>query len=920
MVFAVVMTILSGAGGLGQPQGGGGGVDGKEGLPFVIVPVLAPGETTMQAGRFEAISSSTYTVTIGQDEVTMQRRVAVGWYDDGSDILPMLFDSALANSETADVMAFTELPLPTNAVGGEALGVSDGIFDGEEHPLVVGYAWNSNGDEEAVWWDWDSTQEEWVCSFLFGSSFSGNDSRAVGVELDPDSTTYERMHIFGQKEQTSGATPNVFKVELDSDRSPIITRTANGTYDVGMNTYTYSSAWAGDDNYPGGNVTVHNGDGVGTLTDATSGDDLAFIWRGLSLGGIDSLHPSGSQYLESGANDIANWDGTGTPPAVGWVLEDASPSAWKRPIYWRNASQTVYFYLMPGFITDAEAIAVNGEDEILVRGDSGGIALWKWVTVSSNLEGDAFNLDEDRVQMTPSTLGSTIADATDINDEGWITATYIPDGETAQLPCILVPYDMNNNGEPDFREIMEASIAETTDLDVNDNWILDQAEQMRVGLHAPGEASDDEGSLDPVQIVRLRTNIKPSSVEPPEGLGSEDWIDIIVDTATSCTACINFTNKVNGWATGSDRTGNGEDEQSEIVIRVHSMMGPSDFGDQEALPANTTAEAEALRNVRVFAHRFARCIDYLQWGNESFGGSGQYAFRSTDLTCETIANGTLYRDLSLACKQEAIGKILEWQAMQLEAALIGSALAGRPLRMASTGIFESTVREGHDAQSESNESRYTVTEVAEWCNAYGAHFGLHVHYAKVVDALTAIAYLVDDAGAPWDVPKYRLATEVGAKADFLGDDWWAEVEPEFDPHSKFVIHNQFFFGTVDPEEKWEEFIERWEGFSDNFDDVAEPGFRVDDVMAAFDDAGFTGICWTALQYDVGSEIKPSQFLVEGIRATKLRHGGLTNDPDRFTPIADAYLTAVNAAPGFKILNFAPHPEPCDTKMTCPGCN
>ena len=54
---------------------------------------------------------------------------------------------------------------------------------------------------------------------------------------------------------------------------------------------------------------------------------------------------------------------------------------------------------------------------------------------------------------------------------------------------------------------------------INENWMLDWAENdqsegaaaqnIRVGLQAPGSADDPEGGLDPVQIVRFKINIKP---------------------------------------------------------------------------------------------------------------------------------------------------------------------------------------------------------------------------------------------------------------------------------------------------------------------------------------------------------------------------------------------------------------------------
>ncbi|MCC6907903.1 MAG: hypothetical protein IT430_08200 [Phycisphaerales bacterium] len=87
---------------------------------------------------------------------------------------------------------------------------------------------------------------------------------------------------------------------------------------------------------------------------------------------------------------------------------------------------------------------------------------------------------------------------------------------------------------------------------------------------------------------------------------------------------------------------------------------------------------------------------------------------------------------------------------------------------------------------------------------------------------------------PWDVPIYRIATEVGTKADFVGAEWWVEGTPD----SNFTLHKQFFFGSINPEETWEEFIDRRETDSQFFGDVRDPGFLLDDVFGWFAQNGF----------------------------------------------------------------------------------
>lgn len=508
-----------------------------------------------------------------------------------------------------------------------------------------------------------------------------------------------------------------------------------------------------------------------------------------------------------------------------------------------------------------------------------------------------------------------------INDHGWIAgkARRKESGQSdVDVVLLLVPYDLNNNGEPDYREIM----ADPTLDEDNGNWIIDWAEQMRSGLHAPGHPEDDStGEIENVQIVRQRVNVKQRD---GVGLGEGEgliYIDEVLSPAENCTACQNFTDLLNQWGTGSHNPS--DPNQSETIVWVRSLLEEdiTGWGDHDALPANADDRAEALEDIRTFAYRFAHCIDWLQWGNEVFGGAGGYKFRNSDLSC-TITDGTEFESLPEECKQEAADKVLEWIEAQMLAAREGSAMAGRPIRMIGPGIPSDPVRGGYDNEGP---GRYITTETINLCNRHNMYFSMHVHYQTVALAEESIKKLVDTwetpPAAPWDVPEFKVATEWGPMADFpnppnhQGDTWWTSGTP----FTNQVIYQRFFFGSTDPGESWDSFVGRWEDDSQSFGDETQefPGFRFDDVLDYFDVAGFTAVCYgPSLQHSPGDNPNiPDAFNVAGLCTNHVRP--VLEEP-YFSSLRTRYQNAVSNG-GFVITPFDPHEEAVSTSETCPDC-
>jgi hypothetical protein len=300
-----------------------------------------------------------------------------------------------------------------------------------------------------------------------------------------------------------------------------------------------------------------------------------------------------------------------------------------------------------------------------------------------------------------------------------------------------------------------------------------------------------------------------------------------------------------------------------------------------------------------------------------YGGAGRYGFREEDLSgCGIAWNGSGIENVPAACFPEAVEAILDWLGDQSEAARIGSALAGRPLRMAASGVHMNAVINGYDASDPDDPNEYLVTELSDWCNTNRAYYSMHVHYFTVAEAVEAIKKLgavSPYTSPPWITPMGRISTEVGAKADF-DHNWWSD-----DNNANIEEHQRYFFtGDGDPSDTWEAFVTAWMT-DDNPGQWGGNGPEFDTVFGAFDDAGFNAICYGALQYSIGTYGNPSPHLIEALRATKVREDDFfedENETDRFTPLADDYETY---GATYKISSFEPHNDSCNTDHTCPGC-
>ncbi len=813
--------------------------------------------------------------------------LAVGWLDDttNSERHPFVFDNA---TNTTHILS-----LPSGCTWGEAT-----VLNNDTATLrVVGYA---RIEVNSVLYDrplqWDVDLSDW------------SDTRSYGTNAEYDGymTAVNDAGSVGAYEYnvTPGNTPSAWRK---------------------VGNTIYSSLWV--DPQISRRMNSDHAMVGRWWTDGGADNGRAFLWEHGEF--IATLDPEDWDY--SGAVDIND-----NFHIVGWVGESESV---KVPALWEHeGAGWLTLNPFPAIDVSAIAVALNSELEMAIARDDSipGAALWTRVGTTDH------GIELRQVVLLPDTGDDEteylIQTATSINDNLWIGGSYVehqtvsPFANGEQRPCLVIPYDVDNDGEPDYREIVNGIEADT-----NANWLIDSAEQMRVGLHSPNAASEPEGGFDPVQVVRLGVNLGVAGIERPEGLSDEEWIADIISPQTDCTSCEGFYNGATNWGTGATRPSPSTNQQSEVLVRVHSMLGDYEqegWGDSEGLPANDDVRALALSHLRTYAFRFAHCIDWLQMGNESYGGAREYLFRGSDLTGQGCtwspsAGPRSFQEIGqingAACQEEALHRVLDWQGEMLWEALEASALGGRPLRLTSAGVSHTGVREGFDCGA-SPVNCHLVTDVADWCNRNQAYFSMHLHYVNVSHVQEAVEKLTNTYSggtAPWTPPNWKVSTEIGTRANFA-DGWWSRTDFHLDNTNAYEFRLYFNYpengSNEHPAVTYETFVAEWIGINTvHGGQWSGVGPRLDDVFDWLADGGFTAACYSARQYDIGTYTQPSPFLIEALLADGVRSSAYFNQGNgsaRLTPIKTLYETAGGS---HKIDPFTPHSQPCDKCRACPGC-
>jgi len=345
------------------------------------------------------------------------------------------------------------------------------------------------------------------------------------------------------------------------------------------------------------------------------------------------------------------------------------------------------------------------------------------------------------------------------------------------------------------------------------------------------------------------------------------------------------------------------------------------------------------RNIRIFSYRFARMIDYLQFGNEVLGGSGHVYIQPNSLGGNShggLINDVKQRnsvDFLPSSEYEAsIDFMLDWYADEMEAARIGSALAGRPMRVvgpalqahrtaaawnAAQGSQDYDTSTTDETTAKNNRARYLLEETARRDNDDRVIFDQHMYYLDPTTVPTIITELLNvDHTKNWPTPKARTIYEWGPQVD-KGDDnrttWWNKPDG-----GELNLPEYFRDDRTPPNQIWSDFVNDW--LTEQIGDTAA-GFS--GALTAMDTNGFLHACYFPPVQEPQDQMdltNPSIWWPPALDPFSVFRDAAEKyiKPPYWSPFKDDFELAASS---HQVSPFFPHPF--NTRPTCidtcPGC-
>lgn len=454
------------------------------------------------------------------------------------------------------------------------------------------------------------------------------------------------------------------------------------------------------------------------------------------------------------------------------------------------------------------------------------------------------------------------------------------------IPIKIIPHDRNNNEVPDYREVDLLSGVQHPEKGLIPPQIL----ETRIGLHAPSRwlarASsqyDPANEVNEVHVVRFMTDHNRTHLLLNDPL-----------------VCAEFTNLITTW-TNYERQNRENGAEIVYTERVNftaswhpELLDNLDYIPPRDLPirgSDELTQRQVLQNTKTFGRKYARFVDLFQLGNETFTKNGLYYFE--DLHYEV--NGEPRRftgtmgDMPADALVTADQAMREWWRMRMDALLIGSALAGRPMQIVGSALpteavlvalpgdsYDFTNMEPNSSQQAgANRAAFAIRSAIEFCNEFGSIVDLHMHFFHYQHHLIQLTDAIENAPGrtAWPRPDLVACLEYGPAASH---GWWykqgnaAETAKFFDNDPETVP------AAADT---WDEWVEYW--LANDTDLSLHETFLADgmDYMKAL---GYSHVCYSdtlqtsggfdeAAPYDV-SAIFPSKLDPEfgNMRATRWR--------------------------------------------------
>lgn len=839
--------------------------------PFVLIDLSDPESAIINGGVPTAGTETGWAA-----DVNLQHRAVVNIHHKTNGWGPYFFDPTRIDSGFDDGEQWTELQKTADQVSyTDAVAFALNNAANWQDTIIVGYVLeNSSSKLKSAWWQYDANTEKWELHIIPGMATYASEA----TDVNDDNKIVGRA-----------AANNNF----DPPQSFIYT----------ISTSTLLSFAPNDDSQANAINNADPAEIVGEFND--NGTWKAYYWQEGSTQGLTEIHDP----------LLDEWSG-----ALAINDDYSNITGWRWPngihhgaVYWENMQGNwdwTAINLPLGTISKSGR-DLNNHNEVVVSYDDGtsGAFLWAGPTLLYNLDDLTliFNADSDGDPQNDARIHEIHA----INDDGWMAGSFNREGDPDSIaqPCLIIPYDTDNNGEPDYREILNNPA-----LDANDpygrEWLLDSSELLHVGLHAP--STDIEG--DPI-ARELVTNVQAARIP-----AKQNQLNSLLKNAQLCQNYADYFTAwgdYNSWTNPIPNNAGG----AEIILyhrTQHNDLEDYDYRPSDDPPYQELSDREVLDNLYRASYRYSKCIDYVQIGNEISAGPGTFYFDDGQLTCGSY--GSLL-DIPDTCYLEGVDFIYEWLALQIKEIVYGSALAGRPLRVYTPALTIGNVNQAvsgningpfdpvNDVANRQARFLYTLIELA---NKNQAIIDQHTRYLNYADVDSILTALWDwDNNYAWASPPQVGTLETAPKPS---GDWLNSGGPPTYGEQVVRYYNDGNC-TEALDMTYNDFIRTmWEP---NQFSVSNSSFMIVDSSPGANDGLFSlhnnhhllHACFGSVYQDVngGCDDLQDVFSLQSLRANRFRWVSQLGGGSDWTVFRDDFEDATDQ---YIIDTFTPHTEAC----------
>ncbi|MBL1218181.1 MAG: hypothetical protein D8M59_11890 [Planctomycetes bacterium] len=246
--------------------------------------------------------------------------------------------------------------------------------------------------------------------------------------------------------------------------------------------------------------------------------------------------------------------------------------------------------------------------------------------------------------------------------------------------------------------------------------------------------------------------------------------------------------------------------------------------------------------------------------------------------------------------------------------VVGSALAGRPLRFITSalpgeGLLKAGVGDKDDDLSvqDNRDAWWTYFILEEFARPYELIVDEHLHYTLPTLIPTYISALHEPQNEQWSTPNTYIALEWGPEPK-TGNGTWFNAN-----HDDFITYYKTSQGT--PPKNWDQFVREWE--NDQFGVYG--GFLLSGVLEYIHDSGFIAGCYgPTSQY--GTKDAVNKWDLAALRADAMKPTSVPDGDHQFTTIRSTTSPDLDdyeeAAELWQLDDFDPNQHICLCSLVC----